>query len=73
MTHDDDLLECSRCGHQVTGERLRDDEYWRLTLCGRRHQPAYDCEPDEWVSVCPDCGARESFVLAEAAEDSYQR
>ena len=55
------MLVCERCGRQVASCRIGDDAYQRRTLAGRHlGHPDMD-EPDEFVTLCPECGATESF------------
>jgi ribosomal protein L37E len=56
-----DPVRCRRCGHVTRRGELRTDRYLRRSLKGVRHVAAERCEPDEYVVVCPDCGARELF------------
>jgi hypothetical protein len=57
----DDPVQCQSCGHIAERRRLGQGPYRRRTLRGIRHLAPGDCEPDEYVTVCPDCGAAESF------------
>ena len=57
-------VRCCRCGHAVARKGLDAPEYRAISLKGVRHLASGDCEPDEWVTICPDCGARESFEPA---------
>ncbi len=53
---------CSECGHETNTDKLRDDPaYQKLTLRGQQLVAPGDCCPDEYVRVCPECGAEESF------------
>jgi hypothetical protein len=55
------MLACHRCGHQVDQSRIGDGAYQRKMIAGRHlGHPDFD-GPDEFVTVCPDCGASESF------------
>ena len=55
------MLVCHRCGHEVDRSRIADDAYQRKTIAGR-HLGHPDMDgPDEFVTVCPDCGATMSF------------
>jgi len=55
------MMVCERCGHQVAAGRIGDDAFQRRTIAGRHlGHPDMD-SPDEYVTVCGDCGATESF------------
>ena len=56
-----DPVRCRRCGHVTRRSRLRTERYQWRSLKGIRHVAAENCQPDEYVVACPDCGARESF------------
>lgn len=56
------MLVCQRCGRRIAAGRIGDDAYQRRTLSGR-HMGHPDMDgPDEFVTLCPDCGATESFT-----------
>jgi len=57
----DDPVQCLRCGYGSERGRLEEESHHRRSLPGVRHVAPGDCEPDEYVTVCPDCGAEESF------------
>ena len=59
-----DPVRCLCCGHVAERKRLAEAEYLKRSMRGIRHLAPGDCEPDEWVTTCPDCGAREAFVAA---------
>jgi predicted RNA-binding Zn-ribbon protein involved in translation (DUF1610 family) len=65
------LYECTECGHQVSEDSLYDEdgEYMRCTLRGNHSGHPDDRCPDEYVTVCPDCGEEESFEEVEIADD----
>jgi len=54
------LMACCECGHAVRESQM-DESYSRLILKGRLTGPWGDCYPDEYESVCPECGAKDSF------------
>lgn len=56
-----DPVQCSRCGHLTQRGLLETERYRRMSLRGIRYIAIEDCEPDEYVVACPDCGAVESF------------
>jgi len=57
-----DMMECTNCGCLATRGTV-DGEYQVRTIKGRHlGHPDADSE-DEYVSECPDCGARESFKV----------
>lgn len=56
-----DPVQCLRCGHVAQRRRLADEGYRGRSLAGISHVAPGDCEPQEYVTVCPDCGASESF------------
>jgi len=60
------IMECDQCGHVVPGRSLRDDPtYWRCSLAARNPDgPWGESEPAEYVTICPECGAEESFEEA---------
>ena len=56
------MVACERCGHQLAAWRIGDDAFQRRTIARRRlGHPDLD-SPDEYVTLCPDCGATESFT-----------
>lgn len=57
----DDPVQCGRCGHVAERRWLAGETYLAVSLIGTRHLARPDCEPDEYVSVCPVCGAEEAF------------
>ena len=65
------MLVCERCGRQVAACRIGDDAYQRRTIAGR-HLGHPDMDgPDEFVTLCGDCGATESFrEIIDADADS---
>ena len=55
------MVVCERCGYQLAAWRIGDDAFQRRTIAGR-HLGHPDLDgPDEYVALCPDCGAAESF------------
>jgi len=54
-------VRCRSCGHVTRRGRLDGDRYLRRSVIGTRHLAAANCWPDEYVVVCPDCGAVEPF------------
>jgi len=55
------VMVCERCGYQLAAGRIGDDAFQRRTIFGRHlGHPDLD-SPDEYVTLCPDCGATESF------------
>ena len=60
----DDPVECQGCGYVTERRRLDDEAFVRRSVAGIRYLAPGDCEPDEYVSVCPVCGAWESFDTA---------
>ena len=64
-------LKCVKCGHECRRRDLSKPEYEKQTLPATRHLEPGDCEPEEYVTICPGCGAEESFEpLAESPEPS---
>ena len=61
-------VACLVCGHRVTRYRLRGPDYQRRVLGGRHGGPPERDSADEYVTVCPECGSRESF--REAADEA---
>jgi len=59
---------CLVCGHRVSRDGLRGADYRRRVLRGRHCGPPERDSEDEYVTVCPDCGGRESF--GEAANET---
>jgi len=57
----DDPVRCLGCGYVTERRRLADQDHRRRSLAGIRHVAPGDCEPDEYVAVCPECGAVEAF------------
>ncbi len=57
----DDPVRCQRCGHVAERGHLAGPPYARQSLRGIHHLAPGDCEPDEYVTVCPDCGAQDPF------------
>ena len=55
------MLECERCGYQLPAGRIGDEGLQRRTLAGRHLGHPESDSPDEYVTLCPDCGATESF------------
>ena len=54
-------MVCGACGHWANIWAFTGlPHYHRLTLRGRRVPPD-EASPDEYVTVCPECGATESF------------
>jgi len=60
----DRLMRCRDCDHQCQQRDLGRPEYEKRTIPAVKHLEPGDCEPAEYVTVCPDCGAEESFDLA---------
>ena len=56
-----DPVRCLECGQVTERRRLDRREYRRRTLAAVRHLAAGDCEPEEFETVCPECGAAGSF------------
>lgn len=55
------MLVCDSCGVRLDASALSDPDCNRLTIRGRR-LAGPDCDsPDEYVTICPDCGASNSF------------
>jgi len=52
---------CACCGHETTRGRLDGEPHRELRLRGIHHLATGDCEPDEYVTVCPCCGAEDSY------------
>ena len=65
-------MVCERCGYQLPAGRIGDDVFQRKTISGRHlGHPDLD-SPDEYVTLCGDCGATESFreiIDADAANE----
>jgi len=57
----DDPVRCLRCGYVTERRRLADEDHRRRSLAGIHHVAPGDCEPDEYVTACPECGAEECF------------
>ena len=57
----DDPVQCLQCGYVTERRRLADGDHWRRSLAGIGHVAPGACEPAEYVTACPDCGATESF------------
>lgn len=57
----DDLVVCRCCGHETRRRRLSSPRYSRVSLGAVRYRAPGDCEPEEYVTSCPDCGEDESF------------
>ena len=55
------MLECERCGCQLAAGRIADDAFQRRTITGRHLGHPDADSPDEYVTLCGDCGATESF------------
>jgi len=55
------MMVCRRCGHQVAAGRIGDDAFQRRTIAGRHLGHPDADSPDEYVTVCGNCGATESF------------
>jgi len=55
------MLVCECCGHRVAPGRINDPAYQRRTISGRRLGRPDDVSPDEYVTICPECGASENF------------
>jgi len=56
------MAVCRRCGYQLAAGRIGDDAFQRRTITGRHlGHPDMD-SPDEYVTLCPGCGATESFM-----------
>lgn len=53
--------ECRVCGHTCTTADLARPDYLKLSLPGVSHVAPGDCEPEEFETRCPECGAIESF------------
>jgi len=49
------VYECNHCEIRATESQLETDEFLRLALRETYYEPA------EFVRVCPECGADESF------------
>jgi len=56
-----EVLACRRCGRYLASENLHDGDCQRLVLRGRHLGHPDDDSEDEYVMVCPNCGAPESF------------
>ena len=69
----DSPVVCRRCGHLAERRWLVRPEYTRLALRGIRHRAPGDCEPDEYETVCPACGAVESFEEAIRCAECRER
>ena len=55
------MMVCTRCRREVPAARIGDEAYQKKTVAGRHFgHPDFD-SPDEYVTVCPGCGATESF------------
>jgi len=58
-------LVCGRCGLRVAAGRIGDCEYQKRTLKRFRGGHPDADGPDEFVTVCPNCRAVESFMEAD--------
>ena len=54
-------LACVKCGHECRRRDLNKPEYEKQTLPAVRHLEPGECGPAEYIIVCPECGAEESF------------
>jgi hypothetical protein len=65
------MMVCERCGRRVAAGRIGDDEFQRRTVSGRHlGHPDMD-SPDEYITLCDECGATESFrEIIDADADS---
>jgi len=61
-------MACVVCGHRATRQRLQGMDCQQRVLRGRHGGPPERDSEDEYVTICPDCGARESF--GEAADET---
>ena len=68
------LMECTACGHKAREAQIENDPAYtkRISAGFNVHGPG-DGEPPEYVSICPECDAEESFEpVAKCAEcDDY--
>ena len=63
-----DVFVCRGCGHRVESSLIDGGAYQIRTVAGRHFgHPDLD-SPDEFVTLCPDCGATESFGEVAHAE-----
>ncbi len=66
-------MRCRECGREATAAELGAGAFLTCSLRGIRHGPAGDREPDEFVRVCDDCGARESYDPAPVCAECLER
>ena len=69
----DRFVRCQRCGHTVERSRLSAPAYRRQSIAGIGHLAPGDCEPAEYVCVCPDCEAISSFDSAVRCAECLER
>ena len=56
-------LACENCDLLIPAHRV--EAFGQKVLCGITHLATGDCEPAEYVTVCPECVARDSFEQGE--------
>jgi hypothetical protein len=67
------MVVCERCGHQLAAGRIGDPAFQRRTIAGRHLGHPDADSPDEYVTVCIECGATESFRETIDADSADQQ
>jgi len=63
------LVRCRDCGHECRYRDLGRPEYEKRTLAAIKGVEPGRCEPAEYVTACPDCGAEDPFELVPELGD----
>jgi len=56
-----ETLVCDSCGHRLDASAMSDPDCRRRAIVGRHLGHPDSDSPDEYVTICPECGAAESF------------
>ena len=64
------MMVCSKCGEPVDARAVKEGVYLAKKVDGWLNGRPEDCYPAEWVDVCPECGAEDSFE--EVREDGKE-